>query len=99
MPKRKTSNIFHRITWEVNTVCNEVWPVFVLLQRIKQNLYWKIKFLKQATYIRYVMAKLNQHADLLGILFTEDSLKIEKGLKLVFRPHISKYFLIKIFVL
>ena len=31
----------------------------------------------------------NQHADLLGILFTEDSLKIKKGLKVVSRPHFS----------
>ena len=36
----------------------------------------------------------NQHADLLGILFT-DSLKIEKGLELVYRPHFSYNFLIK----
>ena len=29
----------------------------------------------------------NQHADLFGILFTKDSLKIKKGLELVSRPH------------
>ena len=28
--------------------------------KIKHNLYWKIKFLKQATYSRYVFAKLSK---------------------------------------
>ena len=41
----------------------------------------------------------NQHADLLGILFTEDSLKIKKGLELVSRPNVSYNFLIKKFIL
>ena len=31
----------------------------------------------------------NQHADLLRFLFTEDFLKIKKGLELVFRSHFS----------
>ena len=52
-----------------------------------------MKFLKQATYIGYVIAKrsksVQQHADLLRIGFTEDSLKIKKGLELVSRPHFS----------
>ena len=26
----------------------------------KQNFYWKMKFLKQASYIRYVIAKLSE---------------------------------------
>ena len=30
------------------------------LQRIKHNLYWKMKLLKQATYIRYVLVKLSK---------------------------------------
>ena len=30
------------------------------LQRIKRNLYWKMKFLRQAAYIRYVIAKLSK---------------------------------------
>ena len=30
------------------------------LQRTKHNLYWKMNFLKQATYIRYVLAKLSE---------------------------------------
>ena len=29
------------------------------LKRSKHNLFWKMKFLKQATYIRYVIAKLS----------------------------------------
>ena len=37
----------------------------------------------------------NQHADLLTILFTEDSWKIRKGLELVSRPHFAYTFLIK----
>ena len=30
------------------------------LKRSKHNLYWKIRFLKQATYIRYVITKLSK---------------------------------------
>ena len=41
----------------------------------------------------------NQHTNLLRFLFTEDSLKIKKGLELVFRPHFSYDFLIKNFLL
>ena len=37
----------------------------------------------------------NQHADLVRILFTEDSLKNKKGLELVSKPHFSQNFLIK----
>ena len=36
-----------------------------------------MKFLKEATYIRYVIAQ-NQHADLHKFMLTEDSLKIKK---------------------
>ena len=47
-----------------------------------------MKFLKQATYVRYVLVKLikicsSQRIDLLRFHFTEDSLKIEKGLEIV----------------
>ena len=41
----------------------------------------------------------NQHADLLRIDFTEDSLKIKKGPELVSRPYFSQNFLIKNFIL
>ena len=30
------------------------------LKRSKRNLYWKMKFLKQATYVRFVTAKLSK---------------------------------------
>ena len=32
---------------------------FLCLQRIMHNIYWKMKFLKEAAYIRYVLAKLS----------------------------------------
>ena len=55
-----------------------------------------MKFLKQATYIGYVTAKLSnlskQHTDLHRILFTEGSLKIKKDLELASRPHFSYNF-------
>ena len=38
-----------------------------------------------------------QHTDLPRFLFTEDPLKIKKGLELVYRPHFSWKFLIKKF--
>ena len=58
-----------------------------------------MKFLKEATNVRYAIAKTteicqNQHADLLRFLLIVDSLKIKKGLELV-----SLNFLMKIFVL
>ena len=62
-----------------------------------------MKFLKQSTYIRYVINKAieispNQHAGLLRFLFTEDTLKIEKGLELVSRPHFSENFMTKFYL-
>ena len=33
---------------------------FFVCKEFKQNLYWKLKFLKQATYIRYVIAELSK---------------------------------------
>ena len=38
---------------------------------------------------------LDQHPDLFRFSFTEDSLKIKKGLELVFKPHFTLNFLIK----
>ena len=50
-----------------------------------------MKFLKQATYIRYVIAKLLNFVPTacrpLRFLFTEDSLEIKKGLELIFRAY------------
>ena len=72
---------------------------FLCLQRIKHNSYWKMKFLKPATYIGYISKTnkicQNQHTELLRFHFREDSLKIGKDLQLVFRPHFSLKFLIK----
>ena len=55
---------------------NEIWHVYVILQkkkiyqkilqkilclqRIKHNLYWKMKFLKEATHISYALAELSK---------------------------------------
>ena len=68
--------------------------VLLCLQRIKHNFYWKMKFLKQATYIRYVITNLSKFVQISKVtstesFFTEDSLKIRKGLELVSRPHFS----------
>ena len=41
----------------------------------------------------------NQYTNLLRFLFTEDFLKIKKGLELVFRPHFSYNFFKKNFLL
>ena len=62
--------------------------------------YWQMKFLKQATYIRYICNSKsikicpNQHAKFHRIFFTKVSLKIKKGLELVSRPHFP-YVLVK----
>ena len=34
------------------------------LQKIKHNLYWKMKFLKRATYFRYVITKPSKFAQI-----------------------------------
>ena len=68
-------------------------------KRIKPNLYQKMKLLQQATYIRYVLAKLSKFVQIstqtLSDSFLEDSLKIKKGLELVFRSYFSQKFLRK----
>ena len=63
-----------------------------------------MKFLKEAALLDYALAKTmkirpNQHTDLLRLLFTGDSLKIKKTLKLVSKPHFSYNFLIQNFIL
>ena len=52
-----------------------------------------MKFLKQAIYIRYVIAKLrpDQLAQLLRFLFTEDSLEIKKGFAFVIEFFIKNF--------
>ena len=72
----------------------------VCLQRVKRNFYWKMKFLKQATYIIYETAKLSKFVQNSTVTSTEsflaeNSLKTIKGLELVFRPYFSYNFLTK----
>ena len=129
MPKHKTRNTFHWITWEVNTVCQ--WNLaslchvtkekifqkncpktatcktssrpFYVYNCFKHNHCWKMKLLKQAINITYVLAKLSKFVQIstnaLRFLLTEDSLKIKKDLELVSRPCFSYNFLIKKFLL
>ena len=58
-----------------------------------------MKLLNQNTYIRYVLAELSKFVqistDILRFLFTEDSLKIKKGLEQVSGPYFLYNFLIK----
>ena len=63
------------------------------LQRIKHNFYWQMKYLKQTTFIRYVLANLSKFVQISMLnLF---SLKIKKDLELVSGSHFSQNFLIK----
>ena len=75
MPKHKTRNTFYCITLKVKSV-NEICLVYNILQKKKKlyenfdlkmslqwiwhNLFWKMIFFKQATCIRYVLAKLSK---------------------------------------
>ena len=60
-----------------------------------------MKLLKQATYIRYILAKLSKPVQITKHtsldFFTEDYLKIKKGLELVSKPHFLQNFLIIFF--
>ena len=60
-------------------------------------------FFKQTTYIRCVLPKLSKFVQIAHrppqIPFTENFVKIKKGLKLVFRPHFSQNFFIGSFLL
>ena len=81
----KNFNIFQK---------NSVYPkTFYLKSLLKHNLCWKIKFLKQSTYIKYVLAKLSKLVQISILAFSdsflEDSLKIKKGPELVPMPHFS----------
>ena len=69
------------------------------LQNIKYNLYWKMKLLKQSTYIRYVGAKLSKLVQI-SMLASLDSFlwRILWNLNRAWnfsRPHFSYNFLIK----
>ena len=43
---------------------------------IKRKFYWKMKYLKHATYIKYVIAKLSQFIQITMLTSTESSLQI-----------------------
>ena len=65
------------------------------LQRIMDNFYF-LKFLKQTTYVRYLIAKLSKYVQISMLTSSESFLqRIKKGLKLVSRPHFSYNFLLK----
>ena len=48
---------------------------FLYLQRIKHNFYQKMKFLKQATCIRYVVAKISKFVQISKLTSTESVLQ------------------------
>ena len=86
----------------------KLWPdnsfqALLCLQRMKHNFYWGMKFLKQATYIRYVIENLSKFVQISMLTFTEsfleDFLKIKKALELVSRPHFSQNFSVKKIIL
>ena len=45
------------------------------LERTEHNLYWKMKFLKQATFIRYVLAKLSNFVQISTQTFSDSVLQ------------------------
>ena len=71
-------------------------PEILCLQRIKDNLYWNMKFFKQATYIRYVLIKLSKFVQTAHwppqIPFYRWFLENWKVYELVSRPHFSLEF-------
>ena len=67
-----------------NTATWKLVPGFLCKQRIKHNLYWKLNFLKQGTYNRYLLVKLSKFVQISTLtfsdsFFTEDSLKIKRA--------------------
>ena len=56
-----------------------------------------MKFLKQADYIEYVIAKLLKYVEISMWTSSEDSLKIQKDLELASTPNFLYKFTIKFF--
>ena len=61
------------------------------------NLYWKMKFLKLADYIGYVIAKLLKYVEINMQTFSDSYLqkvlqKSKKNLKIVSRAHFCRVF-------
>ena len=50
-------------------------PLVLCLQRIKHNFYWKIKFWKQVTYNRYVLAQLSKIVQIKTLFFSDSFLQ------------------------
>ena len=58
------------MTWEVNAICKlavyfilekkKNFRALLCFKRIRNNLHWKMIFLKQVIYTRYVIAKLSK---------------------------------------
>ena len=74
-------------------LCSKIWSVYVEYNKRRKFIekFYKIcnlKFLKQPSYIRYVLAKLSEFGQISmqarKFLFSEDSLKIEKALYFLF---------------
>ena len=55
-----------------NTAITKIVPGPFVFAKIKHNLYWKINFLKQATYIRYILSKLSKSVQI-STLTSSDS--------------------------
>ena len=58
-------------------------------QLLLENEIFEVIYLYQICISKTTEISPNQHADLFRIIFTENSLKIKKGLELVARPHFS----------
>ena len=56
---------FHK-NWLVNQ-----FQALLCLQKIKHNFYWKMKFVRQATYNRYVIAKLSKFVQISKQTFSD----------------------------
>ena len=76
-------------------------PVFTknLVPSLLENEIFEASYLYQIDISKTIKICPNHHTDFLRFLFTEDCLKIKKGLELVSRPHFSQNFLMKKFLL
>ena len=85
-----------KISYKKNYAKTASWKLVLgpfVFPRIKASPL-KNEFLKQATYIRHVTAKLSKFVQIsiqasLDSFLQKDSLKIKKGLELVSMPHVS----------
>ena len=87
--KKMIKNFYKKSSSRLFYVCKE-------LISIGKSNFWN-KLLILICNSKAIKICSNQHADLLRSIFREDSLKIKKGLELVFRPYFPNNFLIKKF--